>query len=246
MLSIFTIILLISLVVFPALMLCFSYPISHKLSMFWSNYIPGYCARVFFAILKFYRGVDYIADEEGKKNLPEQFLVISNHQSLLDIILFFRYFGGKKPRFVAKDALGKVPMVGKMLRTQGHCMIPRKGGASVAMHSLEKFGQRVLANKQNPIIFPEGTRSKTGELGQFYSAGFRRLEETVKLPVVVCALEGGWKLSNLGQLLKNLKRGAYKVKILKVYDAPESKEDEKKILEESKVLIQEQLNVWRA
>lgn len=243
--SVLTIILLLSLVAFPALMLCFSYPVSHKLSLFWSNYITKFCARVFFAILKCYRGFNFISDEEGKKNLPDQFLVISNHQSLMDIIVYFRYFDGVKPRFVAKDALGKAPMVGKMLRTQGHCMIPRKGGASIAMRAIEQFGKRVMERGQYPIIFPEGTRSKTGELGQFYSAGFRRLEETVKLPVVVCALDGGWKLSDLSKLLTNLKKGAYRVKILKVFDAPQSKEDEKRILEVSRQLIQEQLDSWR-
>ena len=78
-----------------------------------------------------------------------------------------------------------------------------------------------------------------------YSAGFRRLEETVKLPVVVCALDGGWKLSDLSKLLTNLKKGAYRVKILKVFDAPQTKEDEKRILEVSRQLIQEQLDSWR-
>ena len=43
-----------------------------------------------------------------------------------------------------------------------------------------------------------------------------------------------------------LKRGAYKVKVLKVFDAPQNKEEEKLILEESKNLIQKQLDEWRA
>ena len=95
-------------------------------------------------------------------------------------------------------------------------------------------------------LFPEGTRSRDGKLGSFYSAGFRRLEETVKLPVVVCALDGGWQLSRLTDVLKNLYKGAYKVKILKVYDAPATKEDEKKIIEEAPGLIQAQLDLWRS
>lgn len=245
MISIFSLILVFSALAFPTFMLCLCYPFSHKAALFWSNFITNRSARIFFAVLKKYRNFNFLAG--AKDNLPEQFLVISNHQSLLDIVVFLKYFYPKNlVRFVAKDSLGKVPMVGKMLRSQGHCMIPRKGGAGIAMRAIEDFGKRMIEKNQNPVIFPEGTRSRDGNLKQFYSAGFRRLEETVKLPVLVCALDGGWKLSRLKDILKNLHRGAYRVKILKVYDAPSSKEDEKKILEEAPLLIQNQLDKWRS
>ena len=97
--------------------------------------------------------------------------MISNHQSLFDIVAYLKYFGGKKTRFVAKDTLGSVPMVGKMLKTQGHCMIPRHGSPSVAMSSIDSFASRVLQKKQIPVIFPEGTRTRDGNVGQFYAAG---------------------------------------------------------------------------
>ena len=71
------------------------------------------------------------------------------------------------------------------------------------------------------------------------------MSETVHLPVVVCALDGGWRLASLTEFFRNLKRGVYRVKVVKVYDAPSSKEDEKRILEEAPVLIQKQLDEWR-
>ncbi|MBE6354471.1 lysophospholipid acyltransferase family protein [Treponema sp.] len=244
MISLFTLILAFSALSFPTFMLCLCYPFSRRAAVFWSDFITNRTSRIFFAILKMYRKFSFIGGP--KDNLPGHFVVISNHQSLLDIVVFLKYFYPERiVRFVAKDALGKVPMVGKMLRSQGHCMIPRKGGAGIAMRSIEDFGKRMLVRKQNPIIFPEGTRSRDGSLGQFYSAGFRRLEETVRLPVVVCALDGGWKLSRIDDIFKNLHRGAYRVKILKIYDAPSSKDEEKKILEEAPVLIQAQLDKWR-
>lgn len=245
MFTVITMILLVSLLAFPTLMLTFSYPISRRLALFWSNYITTRSARLFFAVLRYYRGFRLLGDRESKEKLPEQFLVLSNHQSLADIVVYLVYFAGQEVRFVAKDTLGSAPMVGKMLRSQGHCLIPRKGGPSVAMRRLEKFGKRVIQRKQIPVIFPEGTRSKDGNLGQFYSAGFRRLTQNTKIPVAVCALDGGYQLSRLNDFFTNLKKGTYRVKVLKVYDAPETKEDEKKILEESRQLIQEQLDEWR-
>ncbi len=244
--SFITLLLVLFAIGFPALMLCFTYPLSHKWALFWSNYITTHTDRLFFAIFKRYRGFHLLMDEESKKLLPPQFLVISNHQSLIDIVVYLNYFAGTKVRFVAKDTLNDVPMVGKMLRSQEHCLVPRSGSPSVAMKTLEKFGTRVNADKSiTPVIFPEGTRSKDGKLGKFYSAGFRRLEQTVRLPVAVCVLDGGWKLSDLKHILGSLRSGAYRVKVLKVYDAPAGKEEEKKILEEAPALMQAQLDAWR-
>ena len=247
MLTVITLILMLFAIAFPTFMLTLSYPISSKWALFWSNYITTRTDRLVFAILRYYRGFRFLGGKDKISELPKQFLVISNHQSLMDIVVYLVYFGdmGKEVRFVAKDDLNKVPMVGKMLRSQGHCMIPRKGGASTAMRHLEQFGERVMKKNQIPVIFPEGTRSKDGKMKDFYSAGFRRIEQYTHIPVAVCALDGGWKLSKLGDLFRNLKKGAYRVKVLKVYNAPESREDEKLILEEAHSLIENQLEEWR-
>ena len=125
-------------------------------------------------------------------------------------------------------------------------MIPRRGSPMVAMKTMEAFSKRVIARNQIPIIFPEGTRSRDGKVGKFYSAGFRKIAETVKLPVAVVALDGGWKISSLDGIARNLYKGAYRVKVLKVYDAPQTKEDEARILEEGRELIVKQLEEWRA
>lgn len=245
MISLFALFLIVMALSFPTLMLTITYPLSKKWALFWSNYITTRSDRLFFAILRYYRGFRFLGDKSKFDSLPEQFLVISNHQSLIDIVVYLLYFSGREVRFVSKDSLNKVPMVGKMLRSQGHCMIPRKGSPSVAMKHLEKFGRRVVERKQVPVLFPEGTRSTDGSLRSFYSAGFRMLIQSARIPVAVCALDGGWKMATVSSVFRCLKTGAYRVKVLKVYDAPQTKEEEKLILDESRVLIQKQLDEWR-
>lgn len=245
MLGIITVLCEFGTIIPPAILLCLVYPFSRKASVAIANYITCTSARLVFAVLKLYRNFDLIMDEESKKILPERFNVISNHQSLFDIVVYFRFFGGLKARFIAKDNLSSVPMVGKMLKSQNHCMIPRKGSPSVAMKAIDRFAVSSLSNNHIPVLFPEGTRGRDGNLKSFYSAGFRRLVEGTKLPVAVCVLDGGWKISNLNSIIRNLKKGTYRVKVLKVYDAPKDKEEEKKILEESKILMQTQLDEWR-
>lgn len=244
--SFLTIVCLFSLVLPASIANIFAYPVSKKLSGRISNYIVKVLAPRVFAVLKAYKKFNFWGYNEKKSELPEQFIVISNHQSLLDIPLFMNYMRDKDLRFIAKDTLSRhIPLVSEMLRNQEHCMIPRKAKPMDAMKVMEKFGNRVLERNQIPVLFPEGTRTKDGQVGKFYSAGFRKLTETTNLPVVVCALEGGYKLRDLTKIFTNLKKGCYRVKILKCYDAPQTKEDCIAILDEARVLIQQQVDEWR-
>ncbi|MCQ2596868.1 MAG: 1-acyl-sn-glycerol-3-phosphate acyltransferase [Treponema sp.] len=231
----------------PAFLNIIAYPVSYKWSLAISDYIVNVLAHRLFVVLNCYKKFHFFAYREMDKELPEQFLVISNHQSLLDIPAYMNYFHNWKTlRFVAKDTLSRhIPLVSEMLRTQEHCMVPRKAKPMEAMKYMEKFGKRCAARNQCPVLFPEGTRTRTGQVGKFYSAGFRKLAESTGLPVVVCALDGGWELRDLMKIMSNLKNGSYRVKVLKIYENPKTKEEQQLILDESKVLIQAQLDEWR-
>lgn len=244
--SFLTLVCLFSMVIPASIANIFAYPVSRKLSVRISNYIVRVLAPRLFAILRKYRKFNFWGYDDKKNELPEDFIIISNHQSLLDIPVFMKYFPDKEVRFIAKDALGRhVPLVSEMLRAQEHCLIPRKAKPMEAMRYISDFGKRVIERKQIPILFPEGSRTRDGNVGKFFSAGFRQLTESTGLPVVVCVLDGGWKLRDLRKLMTNLKHGCYRVKILRVYEPPKTKEECNKILEESKLLMQQQIEYWR-
>ena len=244
--SFLTLVCLFSMVIPVSIANIFAYPVSRKLSVRISNYIVRVLAPRLFAILRKYRKFNFWGYDDKKNELPEDFIIISNHQSLLDIPVFMKYFPDKEVRFIAKDALGRhVPLVSEMLRAQEHCLIPRKAKPMEAMRYISDFGKRVIERKQIPILFPEGSRTRDGNVGKFFSAGFRQLTESTGLPVVVCALDGGWKLRDLRKLMTNLKHGCYRVKVLRVYEPPKTKEECNKILEESKLLMQQQIEYWR-
>lgn len=244
--SFLTLVCLFSMVIPASIANIFAYPVSRKLSVRISNYIVRVLAPRLFAILRKYRKFNFWGYDDKKNELPEDFIIISNHQSLLDIPVFMKFFPDKEVRFIAKDALGRhVPLVSEMLRAQEHCLIPRKAKPMEAMRYISDFGKRVIERKQVPILFPEGSRTRDGNVGKFFSAGFRQLTESTGLPVVVCALDGGWKLRDLRKLMTNLKHGCYRVKILRVYEPPKTKEECNKILEESKLLMQQQIEYWR-
>jgi len=244
--SFITLCCLFSCLSLPALLNIFAYPISIRLSRAISQYIVKQLAPRFFAILKCYRNFQFLGDNGSKKLLPEQFIIISNHQSLFDIPAYMNFLRDKELRFVAKDNLSRhIPLVSEMLRAQEHCMIPRRGSPMEAMKVVETFGKRALKKNQIPVLFPEGTRTRDGNVGKFYSAGFRKLTEATLLPVAVCALDGGWQIRDISTIMRRLKNGSYRVKVLKVFPAPKTKDAQAALLEESRVLIQAQLDEWR-
>lgn len=243
--NIITICCLLVALSIPSILNIFAYPVSKKLSYKISDYIVRVCAPRLFAVLDLYKNFKFKGDKNLKEQLPEQFLIMSNHQSLLDIPVYMNFLRDKNLRFVAKAELGRhVPLVSEMLRVHEHALVPRSGSPTVAMKTLDSFAKRVVDRGEIPVIFPEGTRSRDGNLRSFYAAGFRRILDKSPMPVAVCALDGGWKVSTLDGIIRNLKNGQYRVKILKIYPAPNSKKEQVQILEEGRELIQAQLDEW--
>lgn len=246
MYSFVTLCCLLTAIIPAAVLNIFAYPVSKKWSILISDYIVKVIAPRVFAILNTYRDFHFFGYDESKELLPEHFIIISNHQSLLDIPCYMNFLRDKELRFVAKDNLSRhIPLVSEMLRVHEHCMVPRRGSPMQAMKVIDDFGKRVMEKKQIPVLFPEGTRTKNGDVGKFYSAGFRKLNEATKLPIACCALDGGYQIRDMKNIMSKLQNGCYRVKVLKIYDSPKNKEEEVHILEESRELIQKQLEEWR-
>lgn len=199
-----------------------------------------------FSILKCYVGFDFKADKESKKLLPDQYLVISNHQSILDIVVYMRFLKQDYMKYMAKyELINHVPLVSVMLKTGDHCIVKRRKSPTQAMLAIDRFAKKVKEKGYIPVIFPEGTRSRDGYVHNFYSAGFRRFLNVEPMPVAVCALDGGYKISSLGKFFKKIRGDGYRVKVLKVFPPPKTKEEQLALLEEGKRLIEEQLKAWR-
>ncbi|MGM0438605.1 MAG: lysophospholipid acyltransferase family protein [Bacillota bacterium] len=99
---------------------------------------------------------------KGKENRPEEgpFIIMANHITAYDPPLVGTIMN-RKVHFMAKKELFENPFIGKILRAIG--TFPVKRGKPDRSAFRESF--RLLNNNKVICIFPEGTRSKTGELG---------------------------------------------------------------------------------
>jgi 1-acyl-sn-glycerol-3-phosphate acyltransferase len=111
------------------------------------------------------------------------YVAVSNHESLADIFLISHLPWEMK--WLAKEELFRVPLFGWMMRLAGDIAVHRSKRSSRA-EALEQCRDR-LRKRVSVMIFPEGTRSKTGDLLPFHDGAFRLAIETGVpiLPLVV-------------------------------------------------------------
>jgi len=114
-----------------------------------------------FPFLKLFNHLDI----KGLENIPQEGPVVlaSNHLSLWDPVYLFCCVRRRKLNFMAKAELFKIPVIGWIISHVHAFPVQRN---QIDRNALRKAAQ-VLANNEALVLFPEGTRSKTGELLPF-------------------------------------------------------------------------------
>jgi len=128
------------------------------------------------------------------------YIFASNHASQFDIPVM-QYVIPNRFSIVFKKELGKIPVFGWQLRTGPYIMIDRNNAES-ALRSIEEAKMKMTHKNVSALIFPEGTRSLTGEVQQFKRGAFN-LAAKVGFPVVPVTIIGSDKL---------LPKGKFKIK----------------------------------
>lgn len=124
---------------------------------------------------------------------------IGNHQSGLDIPIMICALRGQV-RFMAKDSLFRIPIFGWVIRRYGFVPIDRTN----VRRTLQTLREMLAAMKRNPIsmtAFPEGTRSRDGQLLPF-RRGTMKVVQQAGLPVVPFAIDGSMLVHHPSRLLR--------------------------------------------
>lgn len=133
-------------------------------------------------------GVRYVVS--GRENLtPDRaMLIASMHQSAFDTLLWFDLV--PRCRYVVKMELVKLPLFGRLVRFSGQIGVDRTGGAAT-MRTLLRDGGAALAQGDHLVIFPEGTRVESGEVG-LLQPGIAALARKSGMPVIPVVTDSGW------------------------------------------------------
>lgn len=134
-------------------------------------------------------------DVQGEENIPAPedgaFMIYSNHQSFADIpaILWLMKDHGMVG-FISKEEWRKYPVLKDVVECSRSIFLVRNN----PREALKTLGEAKLLLKQgfNICIFPEGTRSKSHEMGQFKAGAFKYAEKA-KVPILPVTIDGTYR-----------------------------------------------------
>lgn len=120
----------------------------------------------------------------GREHLKPGSIVASKHQSTWDTLMMWQAVG--RPAFILKRELYFIPIFGWFLARGGNIAIDRKSGRD-ALRQISQQAPKIVAQGRTLVIFPEGTRVRTGQEKPFHR-GVARISKELRLPVTPVAL----------------------------------------------------------
>jgi 1-acyl-sn-glycerol-3-phosphate acyltransferase len=176
---------------------------------------------------------------EGTENIPEgNFLIVSNHQGNLDVPCIM-YSLDRKIGFIAKKEMEKLPLITYWMKKMS-CIFMDRENIREAVKSINQ-GVDFLKSGKTLAIFPEGTRSRGNEMGEF-KKGSLKLGTKAKVPILPMAISGSYKILEESHGLR-IKKGDVKIKISKpIYTENLSSEEIKSLPSQLEEIIRNNLN----
>ena len=158
--------------------------LAHSLGTFWANCLIR---------LNPYWRLRVVGKNRIRKN--QSYVLVSNHLSLADIVSLFSM--GHPFKWVAKKSLFRVPFLGWAMSVMRY--IPLERGRHWSIRKSYQEALEWLRRDESILIFPEGTRSRTGEMGNFKRGAFRLALESGR-PLVPVVLAGTQNVISKGNL----------------------------------------------
>ena len=117
-------------------------------------------------------------------------LFVSNHQSDFDIAVFMALIP-KRTGFVAKSEMEKVPLLSDWMRNI-NCVFMDRTDMKKSLETI-LAGIKLLKEGKSLVVFPEGTRSRCDEVGEFKQGSFK-LATKSNVPIVPVTIDGTYKI----------------------------------------------------
>ncbi|MBI4982106.1 MAG: 1-acyl-sn-glycerol-3-phosphate acyltransferase [Candidatus Omnitrophica bacterium] len=137
---------------------------------------------------------------EGLDNIDntKTYVAVSNHQSLADIVLMYKT--KMQFKWVAKESLFKIPVLGWNMQLAKHIMLKR--GEFSSIKRVYQEAADWLRNGVSVVFFPEGTRNDNSGIGEFQNGAFKlAIREKVSiLPILIQGTrdaipKGSWRFT---------------------------------------------------
>jgi 1-acyl-sn-glycerol-3-phosphate acyltransferase len=129
-----------------------------------------------------------------KLSRKQSYIFVSNHQGAYDIFLIYGYIG-QPIKWVMKQSLRRLPLVGKACESAGFIFVDNSSPKAAA--KTIRDAETKLKNGASIAIFPEGSRSRTGQMGKFKKGAYQMAID-LQLPVVPITINGSYEVMPIG------------------------------------------------
>lgn len=165
---------------------------AHKKSVDILNFFLTACNYTLFNTVRF----------TGHKNLPKgvPIIFVANHQSMFDIPAMIYHLRKYHAKFISKIELAdaKIPSISFNLKHGGAANIDRKDPKQ-SIAEILKLANNMKQKNWSAVIFPEGTRTKTGKMKSFSVGGIATLlKKNPNALVVPIAIKGSYEMVQYG------------------------------------------------
>lgn len=188
-------------------------------------------------------GVRFDVEGLDRFNASGGYLFVSNHQSMYDIPIFGGILIKNFPKYVAKRSLARgIPAISLNLRRGGNALIDR-GERAQAMTAIAQMAAECQSRNVSAVIFPEGTRSRDGSLGEYRVGGVAALMEGAPdLEIIPTVIDGSWRVFS-----NNMLPVPFGTHVRVAFGEPirrDMDEDPQVILEQCRMWASETLTRW--
>jgi 1-acyl-sn-glycerol-3-phosphate acyltransferase len=159
------------------------------------GYFAHGCARTWSWLILATTGVEVRVEGLERLTPGRTYVFVANHQSIYDIPVLFWSLPFQL-RIIAKESLGRFPVLGPHLKRTGHMLVDRSRPDRSGIFG---WASALTSNGLSLIVFPEGTRSPDGHLGKFKGGSFY-LAMQAGLPIAPVSVVGSRHVMRKGEL----------------------------------------------
>lgn len=170
-------------------------------------------------------------------------LVLMNHQSLVDIPLVVASMHGTYPRILTRRRYKKgVPLISHMTRLYRYPFVDPR---ATLRGELKRLREEQAASRHPLVVYPEGTRTRTGRIGPFKTLGLATILAARRWKIYVVVADGLWQRARLKDFAKNLSAMRIHVECRGPFDSPRPDADLVPFIMEMRAVMAEMLDQMR-